>query len=178
MGRSSYLIAAIFAGLLMGILSAVNAMGSYGLTPDVENPAWAEWQVNGSDTRLVYSLGHFLSGGQLPPPKLARSFVRTTDDSGSRLSSDCVYLIEGKITPARWWTMSVNQAGGLAGHTVLTAGEAVVEKDDVLKVTISAHPAPGNWIEPEGGSITLTYTINEAPNGQTVQLPSITKKGC
>ncbi len=178
MGRATYLIAAIFSGLLLGILSAVSALGSYGLRPVANNPAWAEWQLAGNDTKLVYTLNHFLSGGQLPPPKLAQSFVRTTDESGSRLRSDCVYLVEGKITPARWWTMSVSQAGGLSAHSVLTAGEAIVDQDDGLKVTISTRPMPGNWLEPDGSNISLVYVVNEAQNGQTVELPSVTKKGC
>jgi hypothetical protein len=178
MGRARYFIAAIFLGLLAGVLSAVNALGSYGLVPVAEQPAWAEWQVNNSDSKLLYTLGHFLGGGQLPPPKLAQSFVRNTDETGTRLSSDCVYLIEGKITPARWWTISVGRTGGLSTHSVLTAGEAIVDQDDVLKVAISQHPMPGNWIEPEGGNVTVDYIINEAQNGQTIQLPSITKKSC
>jgi hypothetical protein len=178
MGRATYLIAAICSGLLLGILSAVNAMGSYGLAPVVDKSAWNEWQLNSSDTKLVYTLGHFLSKGQLPPPKLAHSFVRTTDESGDRLRSDCVYLVEGKITPARWWAMSVSQAGGLTGHSVVTAGEAIVDQDDVLKVTISARPMPGNWLAPDGSTLALTYDLNEVANGQDVQLPTVTKKGC
>ena len=178
MGRATYFIAAVFLGLLVGILSAVSALGSYGLVPVVEHPAWAEWQVNSSDTKLIYTLGHFLGGGQLPPQKLARSFVRSTDEAGARLSSNCVYMLEGKTTPARWWTMSVGHAGGLSTHSVLTAGEAIVDQDDNLSVSISQHPMPGNWIEPEGGNISVEYIINEAPNGETIQLPRITKKGC
>jgi hypothetical protein len=178
MGRATYLIAAIFGGLLIGILSAVSALGSFGLQPVTDKSAWAEWQLASGDTKLTYTLGHFLSGGQLPPPKLAHSFVRTTDDSGARLRSDCVYLVEGKITPARWWTMSVNNAGSLSTHSVLTAGEAIVGEEDDLKVTISSRPMPGNWLEPDSSSVSLIYIINEAPNGQDLQLPSVIKKGC
>jgi hypothetical protein len=178
MGRATYFIAAIFAGLLLGIFSAVNALGSYGLVAVAAHPGWAEWQLNSGDTKLIYTLGHFLSGGQLPPPKLAQSFVRTTDDEGNSLRSDCIYVVKGEITPARWWTMSINQAGGLSAHSVLTAGEALVDKDGVLKITVSQHPMPGNWLQPDGGSVSLVYVIHEAPNGETIQLPSITNKGC
>jgi hypothetical protein len=178
MGRATYLIAAIFSGLLLGILSAVSALGSYGLAPVVDRSAWSEWQLNSGDTKLIYTLAHFLSNGQLPPPNLAQSFIRTTDDSGNRLRSDCVYLVEGKITPARWWTMSVGQAGGASAHSVLTAGEAIIDQDDVLKVTISTRPMTGNWLAPDGGNVSLTYIVNEAPNGQDVELPNVTKKGC
>jgi hypothetical protein len=178
MGRATYLIAAIFGGLLLGILSAFSALGSYGLQPVIGTPAWAEWQINNNDTKQLYTLGHFLNGGQLPPPKLAQSFVRTTDESGSLLRSDCVYLIEGKITPARWWAISVNQNSGSSAHSVLTAGEAVVDQDDVLKIIVSASPMPGNWLQPDSSNVSLVYIINEAPNGQDIQLPSVTKKSC
>ncbi len=178
MGRAAYLIAAIFSGLLVGILSAINALGSYGLLPVIGQPSWAEWQLSGGDTKLIYSLGHFLSEGQLPPPKLARSFVRNVDNDGNRLSDGCVYLVEGKVTPARWWTLSAGQSNGLSARSELSAGEAIVDKDGTLRVFVSQHPMPGNWIQPNSGSFTLHYIINEAPNGATIQLPNVSKKGC
>ena len=179
MRRATLSFAAISVGLIAGFISAISALNTFGLKSVAATPAWSEWQLAGNDAVLVYTLGHFLNDGQLPPPKSARSFERNSDDGGNSLRADCVYVVQGKVTPSRWWTMSVAQAGKAAPRSELTAGEAVVSQDGSLKVTISAHPMPGNWIiPPESGSVSLHYIINEAPAGQIMPLPTITKMGC
>jgi hypothetical protein len=176
MGRISFSAVALLAGVLLGVLTAMNALGSVGLKPVSPTSKWSEWQLNGASTTLVYSLGHFLGDGQLPPPKSARYFVRSTDEDGNSLRVDCVYVVEGKITPARWWTMT---AGTAALRSELSAGEAILSQDNTLKVTISARPAPGNWIVPaDNGSLSLHFIVNEPVLGQDISLPTITKSGC
>ncbi len=179
MGRFAFPAIALLAGVLLGVVSAMNALGSVGLKPVAPTSKWSEWQLNGASTTLVYSLGHFLGDGQLPPPKSARYFVRSLDEDGNSLRVDCIYVVEGKVTPARWWTMSVAPAATAAPRSELSAGEAVLSQDGNLKVTISARPAPGNWIVPAGsGSLALHFIVNEPVLGQDVVLPTITKSGC
>jgi hypothetical protein len=179
MGRLSFSAVALLAGVLLGVITAMNALGSVGLKPIGPKSKWFEWQLNGASTALVYSLGHFLADGQLPPPKSARYFVRNIDEDGNSLRADCVYVVEGKIAPARWWTMSVAPSGTAAPKSELSAGEAVLSQDNNLKVIISARPAPGNWIVPEGnGGVSLHFIVNEPVLGQDVALPTITKSGC
>ncbi len=179
MGRLSFPAIALLAGVLLGVISAMNALSSVGLKPVTTTSKWSEWQLSGGNATLIYSLGHFLGDGQLPPPKSARYFVRSTDEDGNSLRVDCVYVVEGKVTPARWWTMSVAPAGTLAPRSELSAGEAVLSQDSNLKVTISARPASGNWIVPaERGGLSLHFIVNEAVLGQDISLPTITKSGC
>jgi hypothetical protein len=179
MGRISFSAVALIAGVLLGVISAMNALGSVGLKPVAPTSKWSEWQLSGASTTLVYSLGHFLGDGQLPPPKSARYFVRSLDEDGNSLRVDCVYVVEGKLTPARWWTMSVAPSGTASPKSELSAGEAALSQDNTLKVTISARPAPGNWIVPAaGGSLALHFIVNEPVLGQDVSLPAITKSGC
>lgn len=179
MGRFSFPAIALLAGVLLGVISAMNALGSVGLKPVAPASKWNEWQLNSANTLLIYSLGHFLGDGQLPPPKSARYFVRSLDEEGNSLRVDCNYVVEGKVTPARWWTMSVAPAGTTAPRSELSAGEAVLSQDYNLKITISAHPAPGNWIVPaDRGSLSLRFIVNEPVQGQDIILPTITKSGC
>jgi hypothetical protein len=179
MGRFTFPAIALLAGVLLGVISAMSALGSVGLKPVAPTSKWSEWQLNGASTTLVYSLGHFLGDGQLPPPKSARYFVRSLDEDGNSLRVDCVYVVEGKVTPARWWTMSVAPTATAAPRSELSAGEAVLAQDSNLKVTISARPAPGNWIVPtNSSSLALHFIVNEPVLGQDVVLPTITKSGC
>lgn len=179
MSRFSFSAVALLAGIVLGIITAINALGSVGLKPVSPSSKWLEWRLSGTDTTIIYSLGHFLGDGQLPPPKSARYFVRTTDEDGNRLRVDCVYVVEGKVTPARWWTMSVAPAGAVSPKSELSAGEAVLAQDNTMKVIISAHPAPGNWIvPPDSGGLSLHFIVNEPVLGQDISLPTITKSGC
>lgn len=179
MSRVSFSAVVLLAGVLLGVISEINALGSVGLKPVTPASKWNEWQLNSANTTLVYSLGHFLSDGQLPPPKSVRYFVRSLDEDGNSLRVDCVYVVEGKVTPARWWTMSVAPAGTAAPRSELSAGEAVLSQDKNLKMTISAHPAPGNWIVPaDNGSLSLRFIVNEPVLGEDIILPTITKSGC
>lgn len=179
MGRTTFSAAALLIGLVLGIVSAINALGVMGLKPDALSPRWSEWRLADKDSMLVYSLGHFLGEGQLPPSKSTRYFVRSLDDDGNGLRADCIYVIQVEVTPARWWTMSVAPFGVAAPHAELSAGEAVVSQDGILKASISARPQPGNWIAPaDSSAMSLVYVINEAVEGQPIALPSVTKSGC
>ena len=179
MGRSTISIIALVTGLCLGVITAINALGAVGLKSVAGSPKWSEWQLESNSSTLIYVLGHFLGDGRLPPPKSARYFVRSTDEDGNGLRADCVYDVQGKVTPARWWTLSINQDGTAKPHSELTAGEAVVGQDEVLHVFLSAHPMPGNWmVPPDNNAMTLNYIINEPTQGETISLPSITKSGC
>ncbi len=179
MGRVTIFGAALLIGLILGVVSAINALGAMGLQPIAASPRWSEWRLGERDNLLIYSLGHFLSEGQLPPPKSSQFFVRSVDEDGNGLRADCVYTVEGQVTVARWWTLSIAPSGVTAAHSELSAGEAVVGQGGDLRVTISARPMPGNWIAPaDTSALLLRYTINEAAPGETVSLPTVTKSGC
>ena len=179
MGRSLVLSATVLIGILLGIITAINAFGSVGLKAVSGSPHWSEWRLEQSDSMLIYALGHFLSAGQLPPPKSARFFERNVDDEGNGLRADCAYVLQVKLTPSRWWTLSVANAGVLSPHTEITAGEAFIGSDGILKVTISARPSPGNWIVPSvDGSMNLHFIVNEPTASEVLMLPTVTKNGC
>ena len=179
MGRTTISGAALLVGLVLGIVTAINALGAMGLKPVSESPRWSEWRLDENDRLLIYSLGHFLGEGQLPPPKSAQYFERTLDEDGNSLRADCVYIVEGKVTPARWWTMSVASPGTSFPRSELTAGQAVAGQDGSIKVIISSRPKPGNWIAPaDSSTLSLRYVINEAVQGQDIALPTVTKSGC
>lgn len=169
---------AILGGLGIGVITAIYALGSFGLKPVIDNPGWQEWRLSENDRMQPYSFGHFLSSGQVPPPKAARYYMRERDDEGNVLSSDCIFEISGPSTPARWWSLSVGQKES----SVLSAGQAMLDSDGTLKAVVSRHPLPGNWLKPpDSGSFTLTYIVTEPlkQKGDAVlALPHVKKAGC
>jgi hypothetical protein len=179
MGRTTISTAALLVGVILGIVTALHGLGTYGLKPVANAPRWFQWQVSGNDQTMIYALGHFLGDGQLPPPKSAASYLRSVDDEGNGLRADCTYVIEGKVTPSRWWSMSVAEAGEAAPQSELTAGEAVVSQQGDIRVAVSARPMPGNWIVPASSSgFTLHYVVYEAVPNAEMMLPAIKKTGC
>jgi hypothetical protein len=165
----------ILLGIIFGWASAMQGLNSAGLQSVKNGNGWQEWQVSGHDRMLPYSLGHFLGEGQLPPPKSVRYYQRSVDDDGNTLRGDCAFLIEGKIPPARWWSI----AAGRSQNASLSAGLAVLEKNNNFKAVASRLPASGNWIVPEDqSSYTLTYVLSEVASDVAVELPHVKKMGC
>jgi hypothetical protein len=168
----------ILVGLGLGVYSGMQALESTGLEKVSGNGGWQEWRLGENDRSLPYALGHFLSAGQVPPPRDARYFVRSLDDDGNALTGDCVFKIEGPEIASRWWSLRA----GENATSILTAGQALVSDMGQLNVMLSPHPMPGNWILPPSSTrYTLTYVINQpAPskNGAGLILPSVKKAGC
>jgi hypothetical protein len=168
----------IFLGLVIGLGSAMQALNGTGLQAVKSGNGWQAWRLSSNDRFLPYSLGHFLNNGELPPPKSAFYYVRSTDDDGNALRGDCVFKVEGPALASRWWSLSA----GVERAAVLSAGEAVLDSKSNLKVIISRHPQPGNWIVPSGnGRYTLTYILSEptrATDTTVLQLPYVKKVGC
>ena len=171
--------AILIGGFVIGWLTAINGLAGLGLKAVVGSPYWSEWALKGDDRWQVYALGHFLSDGQLPPPKSARFFVRSADEDGNTLRGDCVYVIKGPAIAARWWTLRVSADGKSDAQSTLSAGETVLNQDGTLIVTISRHPSPGNWIvPPDSSAVNVDYVISEPAFNEAVELPLITKSGC
>jgi hypothetical protein len=165
----------ILLGIIFGWASAIQSLNGAGLRPVKDGNGWQEWQASPNDRLLPYSLGHFLSGGQLPPPKSVRYYERSVDDDGNTLRGDCVFAIDGLVPPSRWWSLTA----GNSGQAVLTAGTAVIDSEDHLKVTASRLPAAGNWIAPEDlSNYKLTYVLSEVPADTVIELPHVKKVGC
>lgn len=171
--------AVLICGFVFGWLAAIDALGFFGLKAVAGAPNWREWALNSDDRTQVYALGHFLSEGQLPPPKSARYFVRGVDEDGYALRGDCDYMIKGPAIAARWWTLRVSADGKSDTQSTLSAGETILNQDGTLLATISRHPSPGNWIiPPQSGTLSVEYVISEPAFNEAVELPLITKSGC
>jgi hypothetical protein len=168
----------IILGMGLGIYTAMRALDTTGMQSVYGNAGWQEWRLGENDRTLPYALGHFLGAGKVPPPKSARYFVRSLDDDGNSLVSDCVFKIEGPEIAARWWSLRA----GDEKNSTLNAGQAIITATGRLNAVVSQHPLPGNWLTPPDTSrFTLTYVISEpakTKDDAALVLPSVKKAGC
>lgn len=165
----------LVAGIVAGVTSAWHALDGSALQAVKNGNGWQEWRLGTKDAMLPYTLGHFLSDGQVPPSSSARYFVRSVDDQGNTLRGDCEFEVDGPASTSRWWTLSTGHDSGSA----LSAGKAVLDSKRRLKVVVSRFPVPGNWILPgTTGNYTLTYIVNEPAKAVALDLPHVKKIGC
>lgn len=173
-----HMMFAIVAGVAAGWISAVSLIENYGFEAAAGQPQWRERRNATDHPAAPYAFGYFINQGQVPPPLTSRHFVRSTDDDGSQLRSDCTYQVSGKMPPARRWSMAILLGEGTV--STLGAGETVFEPDGSVKVELSGQPVPGNrMVLPKSGAPLLTLTIHDPAEGEApLSLPGVAKVRC
>ncbi len=169
----------VVAGVALGLASAIYALDGFGLKPVLDSPNWKEWKLSSNEQLQPYAFGHFLSSGKVPTPNSARYFIRSADDAGNNLRGDCVFTLTGPVIASRWWSLSAGDTGDVTAQATLSAGQAVLNSNDQLTVTLSRQPMPGNWIRPDvSGTYNLIYVVSEPAKGAEIILPTLSKVGC
>jgi len=151
---------------------------NFGLMAVAGNPHWQERRAGPGEPFSPYSTGYFIEQGRVPPPASARFFVRTTDDDGSLIRGECVYVVGGVPLEARWWTMALGNAQGR--FNAIGAADVILEGDGSLRLFIAPYPVPGSRIlSPPGSTLTLTYVVHEPQDVDIpVVLPTVKKVSC
>ena len=175
----------LLAGGLVGLASAMMAIELYGASPARPGSPWQRWDATPSKPAYPYALDHFLLAGRLPPATgQMREFSAGRDGGGATLTARCDYVLMAEAGPRQWWSMAVVSAGGgaIAANAFIAADTTVAEHDGAVTITVSRHPAGGNWIRPTtDGGFTLLYTLAEPSPGQPAgpaPLFGIDKRGC
>ena len=97
-------------------------------------------------------VAHLARSGRLPlTSTTARYFLARTDSSGSELTSDCEYLIEGWGIDARWWSLAVYDDRGSvienpSGRYSFNSDEALRRSDGTFRVNLAGTARPENWL--------------------------------
>ena len=179
MTRSFLPLVMLIVGALLGVLSAGRMLDGQAQPIPGEPNGWREWRGGEDSLRNTYSIGHYLSKGQIPPPKGVRYFVRNTDDEGQTLRGSCAISIEGKFPLSRWWF-----AAAVSGdeRTTLDAGQAVRQADGTTVIAIASAPAQGNWLAPPNdATYELQFVllgVDESAVPTPGGLPRVRKLGC
>lgn len=129
-------------------------------------------------------------------------FTATTDDTGYRLLRTCSYRLSGPLPPARFWTLTATDAGGLAlgdapgtaagtpariaaRRSAFTSAGVVRGIDGGFTVELSPEARPGNWLPLSGdGPLVLTLRLYDTPLAggaaeiSAAALPGVARLGC
>lgn len=118
-------------------------------------------------------------------PAEGASFRLFRSADGAVLDGRCAYRIEGSMPPARFWALATDgPAPDDSAVTSFLASSAVLtQPDDAVALTVSRHPAVGNWLAlASTAEFSLALTLFDTPlTGVTLTdatLPRVVKIGC
>jgi hypothetical protein len=116
------------------------------------------------------------------------AFSAATDSAGNKLRAECSYRIEGSVPTSRFWTLAAiteqpppEKAERLPA---LNSQSILRTSDSSFAVTVTSHPAPGNWLVVAGvGPMSLLLTVydsNIATGSEftEIAMPRIEPLGC
>lgn len=185
----------IVAGIIAGSISALWMSGLIGshrpkLATTVEIDHWvADWAI-GAKGATPYMRAYVARYGLLALPKTeAIYFVRTVDDDGKALTSECIYRVSGRAQMAKWWSITLYDD---KGYLVANADNAYsVDQTKLgsgpwsIEVSDSSSGVSNSWLSPNNtGAFELMLRVYkpqpallEKPYENFVA-PSITRLPC
>ncbi|HKS84549.1 MAG TPA: DUF1214 domain-containing protein [Pseudolabrys sp.] len=118
------------------------------------------------------------------------SFTLQTDDNGKLLDGRCNVVLEGITPAARYWTLTLyNAGGGLIANSVnrygFTSEEIVRRADGHFEIIVAPRANPGNWL-PTAGIERYQLVLRlydtavgvSTKAGREVPMPSVTTRSC
>ncbi len=138
-----------------------------------------------------YALNHRAKAGQLLLGSAeGLVFSAVTDSNGDRLDPACLYVVSGKIPPARFWVLNTADADGRPVVAdpglphAYSSWTALYNTDGSATFAVSAQAQPGNWLSvPKDKRYKLVLTLLDTPvagNSGLIDLsmPEIENRGC
>jgi hypothetical protein len=117
-------------------------------------------------------------------------FTARNDETGAALSGRCSYEISGSTPPARFWTLTVTDAGDQPLKapprvpTSINSWTTLRNVDGTFRIRLDALAQAGNWIWLNANSnVSLVLTLIDTPTAASLSmveldLPKISKTGC
>jgi hypothetical protein len=115
-------------------------------------------------------------------------YTAANDSDGQALDGHCVYRIEGRDPPTRWWSITAYGADDFlipndAERYSVSMNSVARRADGTFAVTLSKARIEGNWIPVAEGRFDLTIRLYNpqatvAADPGHVALPSIKKAAC
>jgi len=153
--------------------------------------AWSAWPKSGTPDADPYARAAFARSGELPLGLAdGLAFYAVSDDGGNRLDGRCDIRIAGRLSPARFWTITVYDARGrlidnAAGRYGFTSSELVWASDGRVEITLAPRARSGNWL-PTGGreDIVVILRLYDTPVGvgsrssDAGEMPAVSQEHC
>ncbi|MAW85644.1 MAG: DUF1214 domain-containing protein [Phyllobacteriaceae bacterium] len=118
------------------------------------------------------------------------AFSARRDTAGAPLRPQCRYRIEGRLPPARLWTIHVADQrlrpvhGGPFLPSARHARDVIYNGDGTVSISVSRRPAPGNWLPigaSDGFHLVMTFydaEISASTAAREITMPQILNEGC
>lgn len=190
MRRIALLLLAIVLGLALGAVSAVWASRSPVLGDFVRAGAWrADLSAGSSDAGLYTRARVALVGLLALDRRETVYFVADSDDEGRRLDGACIYIIEGMVPAARWWSITAYGADFFlvdnpARRYSVNAKSAQPDAGGRFRIAVSSRQQPAPYLAaPSSGPFVLNLRLYNpsaalAQDPATLPAPSIRREGC
>ncbi len=178
---------AFVLSILLGVTSLFALSGDNGMGV-VRVGAWRSWRKPADPDSWPYVRLHFLLDERLPPSRFLKMiFIAENDDEDRTLTAECIYRLQGRLPPVRWWSLHIEAAEGKSpartAHS-LTSEDALVMPDGALTVMVDRAFQPGNWLAtPKKGHfriILVLYGVSPLLRERmnTLKLPRIIREDC
>ena len=165
------LLIVLIIGFTVGGLSAAYLIErTYGLGAINIGP-WSAWPFVGGAEIDPYTIARATSDGTIPLGAAeGLSFEALNDKSGQALRQNCRYLVSGKASAARLWTMTAyDKTGNLAVEndalkSAIFSGDTFRYPDGSFQIKLSHAPQSGNWVPlNETGEFRLVMRLYDTP---------------
>jgi hypothetical protein len=152
---------------------------------------WTAYPDRGTPAADPYSRARFARTGDLSLGQAEGIvFSARRDSEGAPLRPECDYSVEGPVPPARFWTLHIREdpedgtPRPVGRNSALHSLSILRGEDGSFSITVSAYPAPGNWLRSLGGhdmalALTLYDTaVSATARAAEVELPHIRRIAC
>jgi hypothetical protein len=188
-------IIVVLIALVVGILSGLGltwlASASGNGFGAIKIGAWSAWPKSGTVEADPYSRSIFARAGELPLGLAdGISFVSGSDDNGASLDGRCDIRIEGRLPPARFWTLTIYDSRGRlidnAGERWgFNSAEVLWAPNANVDIVLAPRARSGNWIPTAGRDhIVAILRLYDAPVGlgsrsaDAIEMPTIRQEFC
>jgi len=189
MGSAFKIFAMLAAGIALGLaatwVTAIRGTMGGGVT---DGP-WSTSLYSGSSEGGPYLRARIAVHGLLALGREETVYYTALSDSdGAALDGNCVYHLEGRDLPTRWWSITAYGTDDFlipndANRYSASMNSVARDADGSFRVTLSKTKAEGNWIPVAPGRFDLTIRLYN-PQAEViadpahVSLPAIKKAGC
>src|SRR5262249_53538157 len=110
---------------------------------------WKIWPLAGAAAADPYTRAHFTAEDRLPPNSFEVQEYETAGGSEGRTpDSSCTYRLNGRMPPARWWSVWAMVAGLNPDQQPggVTSNDVIYDAKGELMISLSPTPQTGQWI--------------------------------
>jgi hypothetical protein len=179
----------LIAGIALGLVTTWATVIRTNNSGGVSDGPWRTSLFAGSSEGGPYLRAYVAVHGLLALSRAETIYYNAGDDSDGRaLDGNCVYRIEGRDPPSRWWSITAYGADDFLmpnpdNRYSVSMNSVARQADGTFAVTLSKGPAQGDWIPITSGHFDVTLRLYNpqaavVANPARVALPIVWRVAC